>query len=65
MYRVVGGPGTLVAPVPVMVLKKTFLQVKKASHSVVGREMGHLVKRSAGQGTADRHIIPTYASINN
>ena len=40
MYRVVG---TLVAPVPVVVLKKTFLQVNKASHSVVVRQMGHLV----------------------
>ena len=49
-----------------VVLKKTFLQdVKKALHSVVGREMGHLVERNARHGTADRHIIPTYASINN
>ena len=42
---------------PVVVLKKIFLQVDQATHSVMGRQMGHLVQRNAWHPTAIRHII--------
>ena len=41
----------------VVVLKKTFLQADQATHSVMGRQMGHLVQRNAGNPTALRHIF--------
>ena len=55
-YRVVAQMDPVVQA-PVVVLKKISLQVDQATHSVMGRQMGHLVQRNAWHPTAIRHII--------